>query len=211
MTEHKDTMTPEHITVRLRDRRASWFGDGSSPDELCALAADTIEGLEELLFAATILTATGKGLSPEESINLHTLLDVRENEPPITKGKIAAALVEANAARMAQAAEIAALRAEIEELDFLRHEGGPDSVAAMEKELIALRAERELDHANINLKAEFIAATVDQLAQMEAERDAALSRVAELETALAEIATAPPHSVDGQIARAALANKGATE
>ena len=38
------------------------------------------------------------------------------------------------------AAENAALRAENEELDFLRHEGGPDSVAAMEIELAALRA-----------------------------------------------------------------------
>ena len=39
------------------------------------------------------------------------------------------------------AAENATLRAENEELDFLRHEGGPDSVAAMEIELAPLRAE----------------------------------------------------------------------
>ena len=32
------------------------------------------------------------------------------------------------------------LREELEELDFLRHEGGPDSVAAMEAELKRLRA-----------------------------------------------------------------------
>ena len=38
------------------------------------------------------------------------------------------------------AAENATLRAENEELDFLRHEGGPDSVAAMEIELATLRA-----------------------------------------------------------------------
>ena len=38
------------------------------------------------------------------------------------------------------AAENATLRAENEELDFLRHEGGPDSVAAMETELATLRA-----------------------------------------------------------------------
>ena len=41
------------------------------------------------------------------------------------------------------AAENATLRAENEELDFLRHEGGPDSVAAMEIELATLRAERD--------------------------------------------------------------------
>lgn len=33
-----------------------------------------------------------------------------------------------------------ALREDLEELDFLRHEGGPDSVAAMEAELKRLRA-----------------------------------------------------------------------
>ena len=38
------------------------------------------------------------------------------------------------------ATENATLRAENEELDFLRHEGGPDSVAAMEIELATLRA-----------------------------------------------------------------------
>ena len=37
-------------------------------------------------------------------------------------------------------AERDALREELEELDFLRHEGGPDSVAAMEAELKRLRA-----------------------------------------------------------------------
>ena len=41
------------------------------------------------------------------------------------------------------AAENATLRAENEELDFLRHEGGPDSGAAMEIELATLRAERD--------------------------------------------------------------------
>ena len=36
--------------------------------------------------------------------------------------------------------ESARLREDLEELDFLRHEGGPDSVAAMEAELKLLRA-----------------------------------------------------------------------
>ena len=36
--------------------------------------------------------------------------------------------------------ESARLREDLEELDFLRHEGGPDSVAAMEAELKRLRA-----------------------------------------------------------------------
>jgi hypothetical protein len=47
-----------------------------------------------------------------------------------------------------------------------------EGVPALSAELTALRAERERDHANINLKADFIAATVNDLAQMEAERDA---------------------------------------
>jgi hypothetical protein len=38
------------------------------------------------------------------------------------------------------AAERDRLREDLEELDFLRHEGGPDSVAAMEVELKRLRA-----------------------------------------------------------------------
>jgi hypothetical protein len=125
----------------------------------------------------------------------------------------------------AQAAEIATLRAELEELDFLCHEGGPDSVAAMEKELIALRAERDRDHANINLKADFIAATIDQLAQMEAERDAALARVLVLTELLVRNMVFDLGSADEGLNavggwpvvdkimsdRAALANKGATE
>ena len=37
-------------------------------------------------------------------------------------------------------ADNARLREDLEELDFLRHEGGPDSVAAMEAELKRLRA-----------------------------------------------------------------------
>ena len=37
-------------------------------------------------------------------------------------------------------ADNARFREELEELDFLRHEGGPDSVAAMEAELKRLRA-----------------------------------------------------------------------
>ena len=41
---------------------------------------------------------------------------------------------------LAAEAENARLREDLEELDFLRHEGGPDSVAAMEAELKRLRA-----------------------------------------------------------------------
>ena len=47
-----------------------------------------------------------------------------------------------------------------------------DVIEAQSAELTALRAERAIDHAEINLKADFIAATIDQLAQMEFERDA---------------------------------------
>jgi len=57
------------------------------------------------------------------------------------------------------AAENATLRAENEELDFLRHEGGPDSVAAMETELATLRASE--------------AAALESLAVMKTERDTA--------------------------------------
>lgn len=66
---------------------------------------EKISGAEELLSAAVILTATGEGLTPDQTICLHTLLDVRENEPHITTGKIAAALVEANANCMNLTAE----------------------------------------------------------------------------------------------------------
>lgn len=66
---------------------------------------EKISGAEELLSAAVILTATGKGLTPEETISLHSMLDVRDNEPHITTGKIAAALVEANANCMNLTAE----------------------------------------------------------------------------------------------------------
>ena len=98
-------------------------------------------------------------------------------------------------------------------------------------ELTALRAERDRDHAEINLKADFIAATVDQLAQMEADRDAALARVGVLEVALTFYADPetyetqyermpcdcctdifePINDDKGEKARAALANKGADE
>ena len=74
------------------------------------------------------------------------------------------------------AAENDLLRAENEELDFLRHEGGPDSVAAMEIELATLRAERDA-WTKID-----VARDVD-FATLRASEAAALERVTELEAA----------------------------
>ena len=47
-----------------------------------------------------------------------------------------------------------------------------------EAEVARLTKERDTDHANINLKADFIEATINQLALAEAERDEARAQVA---------------------------------
>lgn len=82
------------------------------------------------------------------------------------------------------AAENATLRAENEELDFLRHEGGPDSVAAMEIELATLRAERDA-WTKID-----VARDVD-FATLRASEAAALERITELEALLAASTHSP--------------------
>ena len=38
--------TDDDLVKRLRDRRASWIGDGTAPDELCQKAAARIEELK---------------------------------------------------------------------------------------------------------------------------------------------------------------------
>ena len=89
------------------------------------------------------------------------------------------------------ATENATLRAENEELDFLRHEGGPDSVAAMEIELATLRAERDA-WTKID-----VARDVD-FATLRASEAAALERVTELEAAACSYQAALlKHGIDG--------------
>ena len=82
------------------------------------------------------------------------------------------------------AAENDLLRAENEELDFLRHEGGPDSVAAMEIELATLRAERDA-WTKID-----VARDVD-FATLRASEAAAMERITELEALLAASTHSP--------------------
>ena len=55
-----------------------------------------------------------------------------------------------------------------------------------EAEIARLTKERDTDHANINLKADFIEATINQLALAEAERDEARAQVAAAYEAAAE-------------------------
>lgn len=84
-------------------------------------------------------------LSPEAVAQM--VADLRAADKPLIRSgpfsETRARLVTAADMLTTLAAENATLRAERDELDFLRHEGGPDSVAAMEIELATLRAERD--------------------------------------------------------------------
>lgn len=63
-------------------------------------------GLEDLLLAVTLMTATGEGLTPEETIRLHLLCDIRENDPAVTVESMGLRLIKADAEATAMIATL---------------------------------------------------------------------------------------------------------
>ena len=91
-------LSPEAVAQMvdsLRDRRASWLGDGSSPDKLCAAAADMI----------TTLAAENATLRTQLAERDATCERLREGEANLSR------LLNENARAEFAEAELATLRA----------------------------------------------------------------------------------------------------